>query len=119
MNGADSKVLWSGIFWHADVSTRHAEPVSELTAISQSDVRTIEGDIFAALIKAGAVSADNADDHHKVDLQRSARTDSGVHAAGNWLVGCDAECMLKLPRNEVQAYLQHFTQDDSRTAPSR
>ena len=51
---------------------------------SQNDVKTIEGDIFAALIKAGAVSADNADDHRKVDMQRSARTDAGVHAAGNW-----------------------------------
>jgi tRNA pseudouridine38-40 synthase len=45
--------------------------------------RTIEGDVFEALVKAGAVSADNATDHRKVDVQRAARTDAGVHAAGN------------------------------------
>jgi tRNA pseudouridine38-40 synthase len=39
--------------------------------------------MFAALVKAGAVSADNASDHRKVDVQRAARTDAGVHAAGN------------------------------------
>jgi tRNA pseudouridine38-40 synthase len=46
--------------------------------------QTIEGDLFTALVKAGAVSADNSDDHRKVDVQRAARTDAGVHAAGNW-----------------------------------
>ncbi|KAL7420480.1 tRNA pseudouridine synthase 1 [Cryptotrichosporon argae] len=45
--------------------------------------RTIEGDFFDALVKAGAISADNAVDHRKNDLQRAARTDAGVHAAGN------------------------------------
>ncbi|OCF75536.1 tRNA pseudouridine(38-40) synthase [Kwoniella mangroviensis CBS 8886] len=44
---------------------------------------TIEGDVFAALVKAGAISADNANDHRKSDVQRAARTDAGVHAAGN------------------------------------
>jgi tRNA pseudouridine38-40 synthase len=39
--------------------------------------------VFEALIKAGAVSAENAESHKKVDVQRSARTDAGVHAAGN------------------------------------
>ena len=45
--------------------------------------KTIEGDFFDALVKAGVVSADNADDHRKVDINRAARTDAGVHAAGN------------------------------------
>ncbi|ORX37055.1 pseudouridine synthase [Kockovaella imperatae] len=45
--------------------------------------KTIEGDFFDALIKAGAVSPENAVDHRKVDVQRAARTDAGVHAAGN------------------------------------
>lgn len=49
----------------------------------QTDVKTIEGDVFAALVKAGAVSTENAESHKKVDVQRSARTDAGVHAAGN------------------------------------
>jgi hypothetical protein len=34
--------------------------------LSQRDVRTIEGDLFKALIKSGAVSQDNADDPVKV-----------------------------------------------------
>ena len=48
-------------------------------------VKTIEGDIFAAFCTAGAVSADNAVNPNKVGLQRAARTDRGVHAAGNLL----------------------------------
>ncbi|KAI0272369.1 tRNA pseudouridine synthase [Gloeopeniophorella convolvens] len=49
----------------------------------QPDVRTIEGVLFDAFVRAGAVSADNADDPTKVGLGRAARTDAGVHAAGN------------------------------------
>jgi len=48
-------------------------------------VKTIEGDIFDAFCRAGAVSADNAVNPNKVQLQRAARTDRGVHAAGNLL----------------------------------
>ncbi|PWZ03578.1 pseudouridine synthase, partial [Testicularia cyperi] len=48
-------------------------------------VKTIEGDIFDAFCKAGAVSKDNAVNPNKVGLQRAARTDRGVHAAGNLL----------------------------------
>ncbi|KAJ2079924.1 tRNA pseudouridine synthase 1 [Coemansia sp. RSA 988] len=44
--------------------------------------RTIEGELFKALCEAGAVSADNSTDQKKVQLQRAARTDKGVHAAG-------------------------------------
>ncbi|ORY99674.1 pseudouridine synthase [Lobosporangium transversale] len=47
------------------------------------NVKTIEGDLFKALVQAGAISKDNADDIKKVSLMRSARTDKGVHAAGN------------------------------------
>ncbi|KAK9460514.1 pseudouridine synthase [Lipomyces oligophaga] len=46
-------------------------------------LRTIEGDIFNAMVKAGAISKDNANDPKKVRFLRSARTDKGVHAAGN------------------------------------
>ncbi|KAF8523613.1 pseudouridine synthase [Gautieria morchelliformis] len=49
----------------------------------QPNVRTIEGVLFSAMVKAGAVSQDNADDPVKVGLARAARTDAGVHAAGN------------------------------------
>jgi len=50
---------------------------------SQPDTRTIEGVLFDALVRVGAVSSDNADDPTKVSLGRAARTDAGVHAAGN------------------------------------
>jgi tRNA pseudouridine38-40 synthase len=45
--------------------------------------RTIEGDVFQALVAAGAISKANADDPKKSQLVRCARTDKGVHAAGN------------------------------------
>ncbi|KAF2270235.1 pseudouridine synthase [Lojkania enalia] len=45
--------------------------------------KTIEGDLFAAFIAAGAISKANADDPKKSSLVRCARTDKGVHAAGN------------------------------------
>lgn len=45
--------------------------------------RTIEGDLFTAFVKAGAISKANADDPKKSALVRCARTDKGVHAAGN------------------------------------
>ncbi|KAI1317795.1 tRNA pseudouridine synthase 1 [Mortierella claussenii] len=79
------------------------------------NAKTIEGDLFKAMVQAGAVSKDNADDIKKVQIfeavchtrgaltytkidvantsgdvfplqismMRSARTDKGVHAAGN------------------------------------
>ncbi|KAJ1819219.1 tRNA pseudouridine synthase 1 [Coemansia sp. RSA 2599] len=46
------------------------------------NARTIEGELFKALVKSGAVSQENADDQSKVQFQRAARTDKGVHAAG-------------------------------------
>ena len=48
-------------------------------------VKTIEGDIFDAFCRAGAVSKENAVNPNKVGLRRAARTDRGVHAAGNLL----------------------------------
>ncbi|CAK7230663.1 tRNA pseudouridine synthase 1 [Sporothrix bragantina] len=45
--------------------------------------KTIEGDLFAAFVKAGAIAKANADDPKKSSLVRCARTDKGVHAAGN------------------------------------
>jgi tRNA pseudouridine38-40 synthase len=45
--------------------------------------KTVEGDIFAAFVAAGAISKANADDPKKSSLARCARTDKGVHAAGN------------------------------------
>jgi tRNA pseudouridine38-40 synthase len=45
--------------------------------------KTIEADLFAAFVSAGAISKANADDPKKSSLVRCARTDKGVHAAGN------------------------------------
>ena len=45
--------------------------------------KTIEGDLFAAFVAAGAISKANADDPKKSSFLRCARTDKGVHAAGN------------------------------------
>ncbi|KAI9166536.1 tRNA pseudouridine synthase 1 [Paramyrothecium foliicola] len=45
--------------------------------------KTIERDLFQAFIAAGAISKANADDPRKSSLARCARTDKGVHAAGN------------------------------------
>ncbi|KAH8103991.1 tRNA pseudouridine synthase [Cristinia sonorae] len=47
------------------------------------NLKTIENTLFDALVKVGAVSQDNADDPVKVKINRAARTDAGVHAAGN------------------------------------
>ena len=47
--------------------------------------RTIEGDLFQAFIRAGAISKANAEDPKKSSLVRCARTDKGVHAAGNMI----------------------------------
>ncbi|TKX24365.1 tRNA pseudouridine synthase-1 [Elsinoe australis] len=47
--------------------------------------RTIEGDLFTAFVKAGAISKANATDPKKSSLVRCARTDKGVHAAGNMI----------------------------------
>ncbi|KAJ5151120.1 tRNA pseudouridine synthase 1 [Penicillium canariense] len=47
------------------------------------DKPTIEGELFAALVAAGAISKANATDPKKSSFVRCARTDKGVHAAGN------------------------------------
>lgn len=51
------------------------------------DVRTIEGEIFKAFAAAGAISKENSTDLKKNGFMRAARTDKGVHAAGN-VVSC-------------------------------
>ncbi|KAI5306656.1 Bud site selection protein bud4 [Ascosphaera pollenicola] len=45
--------------------------------------KTIESDLFTAFVAAGAISKANATDPKKSSLVRCARTDKGVHAAGN------------------------------------
>ncbi|KAI5853858.1 tRNA pseudouridine synthase [Tricharina praecox] len=45
--------------------------------------KSIEGDLFEAFVQAGAISRANSDDPKKSSFVRCARTDKGVHAAGN------------------------------------
>ncbi|KAI1743921.1 pseudouridine synthase [Xylaria scruposa] len=47
------------------------------------NLKTIEGDLFGAFVAARAISKANADDPRKSSFVRCARTDKGVHAAGN------------------------------------
>lgn len=62
--------------------------------------KTIEGDLFSAFVAAGAISKANADDPKKSSLIRCARTDKGVHAAGNLislkLIVEDSEIVSKI-----------------------
>ncbi|KIR52998.1 tRNA pseudouridine(38-40) synthase [Cryptococcus gattii Ru294] len=77
--------------------------------------RTIEGEIFAALVKAGAVSADNAVDARKVDIARAARTDAGVHAAGNVIsIKMITEPPLPEGFKNVAEYVNTFLPDQIR-----
>ncbi|KAF3987671.1 hypothetical protein FT663_03248 [Candidozyma haemuli var. vulneris] len=46
-------------------------------------LKTIEDVLFKAFAEAGAVSEENSDDLKKNSFMRAARTDKGVHAAGN------------------------------------
>lgn len=50
-------------------------------------MKTIEGEVFKAFVKAGCVSEDNSAHPNKVGLQRAARTDANVHA------GCNVICL--------------------------
>lgn len=46
-------------------------------------IKTIEAELFKAFVGAGAISKDNSTDLKKNAFMRAARTDKGVHAAGN------------------------------------
>ena len=54
-----------------------------MTKTRNNNEKTIEGDLFSAFVSAGAISKANADDPKKSSFVRCARTDKGVHAAGN------------------------------------
>ena len=58
--------------------------VSAVLTLGRSETeKTIEGELFTAFVAAGAISKANAADPKKSSLVRCARTDKGVHAAGN------------------------------------
>ena len=58
---------------------------SGLQIQSGSDKRTIEADVADAILAAGGMIAANREQLSKVNWQRCARTDKGVHAATNLL----------------------------------
>ncbi|KPV75201.1 uncharacterized protein RHOBADRAFT_36047 [Rhodotorula graminis WP1] len=70
---------------------------------------TIEGEVFKAFAKAGAISEDNSTNPQKVSLARAARTDAGVHAALNVLA---LKLILsppsKSPDTPLEAHLNAF-----------
>ncbi|TIA93577.1 hypothetical protein E3P99_00076 [Wallemia hederae] len=74
---------------------------------SHENTKTIEGDIFMAMVKAGVISADNSTDPGKVNLQRAARTDASVHAASNLI---SLKIIVDLPDNRdvVEAINEHL-----------
>ncbi|KAI1367030.1 pseudouridine synthase [Xylaria arbuscula] len=67
------------------------------------DLKTIEGDLFGAFVAAKAISKANADDPKKSSFVRCARTDKGVHAAGNMvslkLIVEDPDIVQKINEN--------------------
>ena len=68
---AASWILWFWVQWDANVY-ENALSYSDLSLLiscflSQPDVKTIEGVLFNALVKVGAVSQDNADNPTKVN----------------------------------------------------
>lgn len=78
-------------------------PSLALILTSNHHEKTIEGDLFRAFVAAGAISKANADDPRKSSLVRCARTDKGVHAAGNLislkLIIEDQEIVRKINEN--------------------
>jgi len=91
------RLLWLGVLGPASVRA--------LADRSNPGVKTIEGDIFDAFCRAGAVSKDNAVNPNKVQLQRAARTDRGVHAAGNLLT---LKLILEPPSLPAQKTLTEY-----------
>ncbi|KAJ8119259.1 hypothetical protein ONZ43_g3756 [Nemania bipapillata] len=76
------------------------------------DLKTIEGDLFAAFVAAKAISKANADDPRKSSFVRCARTDKGVHAAGNMvslkLIIEDPDVVQKINENlppQIQSFI--------------
>lgn len=51
--------------------------------ISNTGIKSIEEELFKALVKVEAISKSNSVDPKKVQLMRAARTDKGVHASFN------------------------------------
>ncbi|WFD42033.1 tRNA pseudouridine(38-40) synthase [Malassezia psittaci] len=89
-NAADASITESS----SVVNSSSADDAVDSNKEGQGRLATIEGDIFDAFCRAGAVSEENAVNPNKIQLQRAARTDRGVHAAGNLLT---AKLILQPP----------------------
>ncbi|KAH8425554.1 pseudouridine synthase family protein [Aspergillus melleus] len=95
-NGEDVKTpVYATHFSQEDIDNEQRRPKKKVAVLlgysgtgykgmQLSDTeKTIEGELFAAFVAAGAISKANAADPKKSSLVRCARTDKGVHAAGN------------------------------------
>ncbi|KAI9487007.1 MAG: pseudouridine synthase [Benjaminiella poitrasii] len=67
-------------------------------------VKTIEGELFEAVCKAGYVSKMNSDNPKKIQLLRAARTDKGVHAFCN-VVSLKMICLNNQVAEKINAFL--------------
>jgi len=74
------------------------------------DADSIEKHLFAALIKANAVSELNSTALQKIKWMRCARTDKGVSALRQ-IVSCKLELDTKTPRNLIEATNEHLPSD--------
>ncbi|KAI7872705.1 pseudouridine synthase [Spinellus fusiger] len=72
-------------------------------------IRTIEGEIHAAMVKAGAISKANAEDPSKINWMRTARTDKGVHSACNVI-----SCKMAFPSDAVIDHINAALPDQIR-----
>ncbi|KAI9737098.1 MAG: tRNA pseudouridine synthase 1 [Cirrosporium novae-zelandiae] len=95
LEGGDSAPIYSTNFSKEEITSEDRRPKRKVAVLIgysgsgykgmqlNSKEKTIEGDLFKAFVAAGAISKANADDPKKSSLVRCARTDKGVHAAGN------------------------------------
>ncbi|KKK17781.1 hypothetical protein AOCH_004105 [Aspergillus ochraceoroseus] len=76
--------IYATEFSQEDIENEQRRPKKKVAVLLGSTTeKTIEGDLFTAFVAAGAISKANAADPKKSSLVRCARTDKGVHAAGN------------------------------------
>ncbi|MCJ1430348.1 tRNA pseudouridine synthase 1 [Sticta canariensis] len=85
LNGEEGHVpIYATHFSREEIESEEKKPKRKVAVmIGNHHEKTIEGDLFSAFVAAGAISKANGDDPKKSSLMRCARTDKGVHAAGN------------------------------------
>ncbi|KAL8775227.1 MAG: hypothetical protein Q9209_000233 [Squamulea sp. 1 TL-2023] len=83
-NEEENLPVYAARFSKEEIEAEGRKPKKKVAVmLGNHHEKTIEGDLFKAFVAAGAISKANADDPKKSSLVRCARTDRGVHAAGN------------------------------------